>query len=116
MFRNNSLNEYQLNLVYFVSAPQYAWNALSKHINKSISLNTDPQMYRIIKPNIRGGICHASVLYARANNKLMGSLYDPTKPISYIVEVDANNLDGWAMSRRCPIASRVGECGRVPRH
>ena len=59
-------------------------------------------MYRIIQPNIRGGICHASVRHARANNKLMGSLFDPLFSISYIMEVDANNLYGWAMSQEMP--------------
>ena len=56
----------------------------------------------MIQPNIRGGICHASVRYARANNKLMGSLYDPRLPTSYIMEVDANNLSEWAMSQEMP--------------
>ena len=32
----------------------------------------------------------------------MKSLYDPTKPTSYIMEVDANNLYGWAMSQEMP--------------
>ena len=68
MFRNNSLIEYQLDPAYFVSAPQLAWNPLLKHINRPIQLITDPEMYRMIQPNIRGGICHASVRYARANN------------------------------------------------
>ena len=56
----------------------------------------------MIQPYIRGGICHASVRYARANNKLMGSLYDPRQQTSYIMEVDANNLYGWAMSQEMP--------------
>ena len=47
-------------------------------------------------------MCHASVRYARANNKQMGSLYDPTQLTSYIMEVDANNLYGWAMSQEMP--------------
>ena len=53
----------------------------------------------MIHRNNRGGICHASVRYARAKNKLMGSLYDPTQPTSYIMNVDANNQYGWAMSQ-----------------
>ena len=64
MFENSSLNEYQLDPTYFVSAPQLAWNALLKHIDQSIPLITDLEIYRMIQPNIRGGICHASVRYA----------------------------------------------------
>ena len=101
-FKNQSLNEYQLDPAYFVSAPQLAWNALLKHIDRPIPLITDPEMYRMIQPNIHGGICHASVRYARVNNKLMGSLFDPRLPTSYIMEVDANNLYCWAMSQEMP--------------
>ena len=57
----------------------------------------------MIQPNIRGGICHASVRFARANNKLMGSLYDPRQPTSYIMEVEANKVYGWAMSQEMPV-------------
>ena len=81
-FRNNFLDEYQLNPTYFVSALQLAWNALLKHIDRSIPLITVPEMYRMIQSNTRGGICHASVRYARATNKLMGSRYDPRQPTS----------------------------------
>ena len=101
-FRANSLDEYQLDPAYFINAPHLAWSALLKFINRPIHLITDPEMYRMIQPNIRGGIVHASVRFARANNKLLGSLYDPTKPTSYILYVDANNLYGWAMSQAMP--------------
>ena len=56
----------------------------------------------MIQPNIRGGIWHSSVRYARANNKLMGSQYDLRQPTSYIMEVNADNLYGWAMSQEMP--------------
>ena len=79
-----------------MSAPLLAWNALLKHINQSIPLITDPEMYRM------RGICRASVRNAKANNKLMESLYDPTKPTSYIMEVDANNIYNLAMSQEMP--------------
>ena len=102
MIRYYSLDEYQLDPAYYMSAPQLAWNALLKYIDQPIHIITDPEMYRMIQPNIRGGICHASVRYVRTNNKLMGSLNDPTKPTSYIMVVDANNLYGWAMSQPLP--------------
>ena len=101
-FRNNSLEGYQLDPAYYMSAPQLAWSALLKFIDRPIHLITDPEMYRMIQPNIRGGLCHASVRYAHANNKYMGQLYDPTKPASYILYVDANNLYGWALSQPLP--------------
>ena len=72
-FRRNSLDEYQLDPVYYVSEPHLAWSALLKYIDRPIHLITDPEMYRMIQSNICGGICHVSVRYARANNKLMGS-------------------------------------------
>ena len=68
-FRNNSLDKYQLDPAYFVCALQYAWKALLKHIDRQIPLIIYPEMYRMIQPNIRGGICHASVRYLDANNK-----------------------------------------------
>ena len=93
---------YQLDPAYFVSAPQFAWNSMFKMLNLKLELISDPEMYRMIQPNIRGGICHASVRYARANNIYMGGLYDPTKPESYILYIDATNLYGWAMSQKLP--------------
>ena len=46
--RKNSLDEYQLDPAFFLSALQIAWNALLKHIDMPIPLITDPEMYRII--------------------------------------------------------------------
>ena len=42
MFRYNSLDDYQLDLAYYMSAPQLTWNALLKYIDRSIHLITDP--------------------------------------------------------------------------
>ena len=56
----------------------------------------------MIQPNIRGGICHASVRYAKANNKYMGGLYDLTKEDSFILYINAKNIYGWAMSQALP--------------
>ena len=101
-FRNNCQQGYQLDPAYFVSGPHLAWNAMLKQTKAEIELISDPEMYRMVHPNIRGGICHASVRYARANNKYMGGLYDPQKPSSYIFYIDATNLYGWAMTQCLP--------------
>ena len=45
-----------------------------------LKLISDYEMYRMIQPNIRGGICHASGRYARVNNKYMKALYRLDEP------------------------------------
>ena len=39
--------------------------------------------------------------FAKGNN-LMCKTYDPTKPISWLIYLDANNLYWWAMSQPLP--------------
>ena len=101
-FRATCHEAYEIDPAYFVSAPQLAWNAMFKKTKLDVKLLSYPEMYRMIQRNIRGGICHASVRYAKANNKYMGALYDPIKEDSYILCIEANNLYGWAMLRALP--------------
>ena len=58
---------YQLDPAYFVSATKLAWNSMFKMQDLKLELINDPEMYQMIKHNIRGGICYASGRYARAN-------------------------------------------------
>ena len=53
---------------------------------------------------MRGGVCMISQRYARANNKYLGNRFDPKKESTYIVDLDANNLYGKAMSFHLPYA------------
>ena len=101
-FRATCHETYELDPTYFVSAPQLAWNAMFKKTKLEVKLLSDPEMYRMIQPNIRGGICHASIRCVWANNKYLDALYDPTQEDSYILYIDANNLYGWAMSQALP--------------
>ena len=56
----------------------------------------------------------ASKRYARANNFQVEG-YDPQKPDSHILYLDANNLYGWAMSQALPIGGFkwVEDCNRL---
>ena len=63
---------------------------------------TDYDMLLMVEEGIRGGICHSIHRYAKANNKYMKN-YNNNEESSYIQYLDANNLYGWAMSKKFPV-------------
>ena len=101
-FRNMCLDIYELDPVYFVSAPGLAWQACLKKTEVKLELLTDYQMLLMIEEGIRGGMCQSTHRYAKANNKYMKN-YDKSIESSYLMYLDANNLYGWAMSQKLPV-------------
>ena len=103
MFENfrKCLEVYELDPIYFVSAPGLAWKACFKRTGVKLELITDYDMLLMIEKGIRGGICQATHRYAKANNKYMKN-YDKNNESSYIEYLNANNLYGWAMSQKLP--------------
>ena len=53
----------------------------------------------MVEEGIRGGICHSIYRHAKANNKYMKN-YNNSEKSYYIQFLDANNLYGWAMSKK----------------
>ena len=64
-----------------------------------LELLTHTEMLLLFEMGIRGGMCNKVHGYAEANNKNMKN-YDSTKESSYIMYLDANNLYGYAMSKK----------------
>jgi len=58
----------------------------------------------MIENNMRGGIATISHQHAQANNPLVEG-YDPSKPNTWIIYLDANNLYGTAMSEPLPVGN-----------
>ena len=61
-------------------------------------------MLMMVEKGVRGGFCQTVYRYAKANNKYMND-YDKDIESSYLEQLDANNLHGWAMSQKLPVDS-----------
>ena len=101
-FRDKCLEIYKLDPAYFLTAPGLAWWACLKKTEVELELLTDNNMLMMFEKGIRGGMCQATYRYAKANNKYMKN-YDKNKESSFLMYVDANNLYGWAMSKKLPV-------------
>ena len=101
-FRDMCIKEYELDLAHFLSLPGLAWQACLKKTNIELELLTDYDMLLMVEEGIRRGICHSIHRYAKANNKYMKNYNNNEEP-SYIQYLDANNLSGWAMSKKLPV-------------
>ena len=102
VFKNMCIKEYELDPAHFLSLPGLAWQACLKKTNIELVLLTDYDMLLTVEEGIRGGICHSIHRYAKANNKYMKN-YDNNEESSNIQYLDANNLYGWAMSKKLPV-------------
>ena len=79
---------------------QCAWDATLKIAKVQFELLSYPDMLLMIERGIRGRIAPISHHHAKANNEYMLLEFDPTKDTKFISYLDANNLDGWAMSKQ----------------
>ena len=103
-FRKTCLTYYKLDPLHYVTSPGLAWDAMLKMTKINLELITDIDMQLFIERGLRGGISYIAHRHAEANNKYMKN-YDPDKPSSYIMYLDANNLYAWAMSQPLPYAN-----------
>ena len=87
------LDIYELDPIYFVSAPGLAWQACLKKTKVELELLTDYDMILMTEKGIRGGICQASHRHAEANNPYMKN-YNKNIESSYLEYLDLNNLYG----------------------
>ena len=101
-FRDMCIKEYELDPAHFLSLSGLAFQACLMKTNIELELLTDYDMLLMVEEGIRGGICHSIHRYAKTNNKYMKN-YNNNEESSYIQYLDANNLYGWAMSKKLPV-------------
>ena len=78
---------------------------------QTLELLTDENVLLSFEKGICGGICNAIHKYVVANNKYMKN-YDSSKPRSYLMYVDANNLYGYAMTKKLPTSNELPTSGK----
>jgi hypothetical protein len=106
-YRDLSIESYGLDPAWYVSGPSFFYNAMMKMCKARLPLIKDEELYRLVRNNIRGGICGVGEitkagadrtntciisldcvnLYGKA---MMDSL--PTKILEYRKEFNVNNL------------------------
>ncbi|XP_072376726.1 uncharacterized protein [Diabrotica undecimpunctata] len=100
-FRKVCLKEYKLDPAHYVTAPSLTWDAMLKYTDIELQLLTDVDMVHFFKKGIRGGVATCTKRMGIANNRFLSN-FDPTKPETYIMYLDATNLYGAAMSQPLP--------------
>jgi hypothetical protein len=101
-FRETCLESYQLDPANYISAPGLAWDAMLKMTGIELDLISDLELFSFFEDMKRGGLCFVgSKRHAKANNKYLAD-FDSSKPSTYIMCWDANNLHGWSMMQALP--------------
>ena len=96
------MENYELDPAHFLSARRLTCQASCKKTGVKLELLTDNDMLLMFEKGIRGAMCQAICWYAKANNKYINN-YNKNKESSYLEYLDANNLYGWAVSKKLPI-------------
>jgi hypothetical protein len=99
--RELSLGVYGLDPAHFIGLPQMTWQAGLKFTGVKLEQLTDQDMYTFFERAKRGGVSVISHKHAKANNEYLPD-YDRTKESSFLLQLDCNNLYGWAMCERLP--------------
>ena len=83
--------EYSINPLYFYSLPGYTWKAGLKITKIKLDFKNDKDLSLLLENTIRGGI-----------SSVMGPRYIESDEDTKLLNIDANNLYGWAMSQYLP--------------
>ena len=96
------MKEYELDPAYFCTTPGLAMEACLKQTNVKLEQLTDIDKVLLFKKGITEGIAQSIQRHASANNKYMPN-FSLKQKSTYLLYVDANNLYGWAMTKKLPI-------------
>lgn len=102
-FRRTCKQHYKLDPAFYITAPSLSFDAMLLKTGVQLELISELEIIRMIQKGIRGGLCVCSHRYAQANNRYMSN-YDESRPETYIVYIDCNNLYGYSMCQYLPFS------------
>ncbi|KAJ8665320.1 hypothetical protein QAD02_006982 [Eretmocerus hayati] len=102
-FRRSCHKNYKLDPAHYVTLPSFSFDCALLESGMESELLTDITMINFCEKAVRGGLAQCSKHWAKANNKHIKQ-YDSSKPPSYIISWDQNNLYGWGLSQPLPYA------------
>ena len=94
-FRNEVIQEFELDPVHYISLPQLAFDCMLKMTQVSIECLTDIDMILFLESNVRGGVSFISQRHCEVPEPSVAKPSDPK-----LLYIDANNLYGYSQS--CP--------------
>jgi hypothetical protein len=101
-FRSTCIKYYKLDPANYISIPGLAWDALLYKTKIELDLISDVSILNMMEDMKRGGLCFVgSKRHVVANNKYLPN-HDTTKPESFLMYWDCNNLYGKAMCDLLP--------------
>ncbi|KAK5647553.1 hypothetical protein RI129_002445 [Pyrocoelia pectoralis] len=100
-YREKCLHNYEVDPAHYFTAPGLSWDAMLKKTGVELELLTDIDMLHFFKGGVRGGVSTCTQRTAIANNKFLPN-YDPSKPTSFIIYLDACNLYGHSQCQYLP--------------
>ena len=95
------LEYYGLDPCHYFGSPGLNLDAMLKMPGIELELISDNDMYLFVEKRMRGSIPFIPKRYSKANNKYMKS-YNDSQPNKCIIQLNANNLYGWATSKYLP--------------
>ena len=98
---------YGLDPARYYTGPGLSWEALLKKTGVELDLLTDYDQHLCVEKGMRGGISMVTKHHARANKPQVEG-YDPVKPNSHILYLDANNFMGGPCLRPYQLAAFGG--------
>ena len=98
IFRKESMNSCELDSAYYLSTPDYIWDALLRSSGFNLRLISVIGKHQLIENTVSGCIYLTYKEYGEASNKFSKSYYAKTDT-SYIIYSDANNLYEHSMMK-----------------